>query len=281
MIINCFGARGSIPVSGKQFLEFGGNTTCIEVVSENGDRVIIDGGTGIKTIGEQYLEKKIHNITILFTHYHFDHVMGLPFFKPLFIKNNKIRIIAPGYYTSHPKEIFAKIIEPPAFPITLETINGADIKIEKLEKKEFKIGSLNISSIPLSHPNGGYGYKFTENDKSFVFLTDNELNYMHNNEYSFENYVDFVKNSDLLIHDAEFLPQEYNKVKMWGHSTYDKVVELAVKGKVKQTGLFHHNQSRNDDEVRKLFNLCVESANCHSDFKETFFPVKQDDTYTI
>ena len=110
--------------------------------------------------------------------------------------------------------------------------------------------------IPISHPNTGKGYKFIENGKSFVFITDNELGYIHPGGLPFQSYVDFCSGADLLIHDGEYTAEEYPKLTEWGHSSYTDVLKLAFKAGVKRLGLFHLNQERTDDQVDEIVAHC-------------------------
>jgi len=115
---------------------------------------------------------------------------------------------------------------------------------------------MTIIPIPLSHPNGGSGYKFVEDGKTFVFLTDNELGFVHSGGLEPAAYQEFSAGADLLIHDAEYTPEEYDSQIEWGHSTYDHVLDLAVKANVRRLGLFHLNQDRTDDEMDDIVSIC-------------------------
>jgi hypothetical protein len=115
---------------------------------------------------------------------------------------------------------------------------------------------MNIVPIPISHPNGGSGYKFIEDNKIFVFLTDNELGFVHPGGKTFEDYAEFAKEADLLIHDGEYTPEEYERFMDWGHSVYTDVLALAEKADVKKLGLFHLNQERNDHDMDVIIADC-------------------------
>jgi len=121
---------------------------------------------------------------------------------------------------------------------------------------EFEIGSVKVVPIAISHPNGGSGYKFIEDGKSFVFLTDNELGFIHPGGLAYKDYVKFSLGADLLIHDAEYTPEEYKTFIDWGHSVYTDVLNLAFEAGVKKVGLFHLNQERTDREMDKIVKTC-------------------------
>ncbi len=255
MIIRCWGARGSIPVSGREYLKYGGDTTCIEIETNAGETVIIDAGSGIRRLGNKLIERNCRNINLLFTHSHWDHLLGFPFFKPIYSKGTKMTIYGCRFAQQSIERILSNTMTPPFFPVKLENIR-AELSFRGACTEPFSIHSLSISPIFLSHPNRGIGYKVVEEDKSFVFLTDNELGYQHPGGRLFADYVQFANEADLLIHDAEFTGEEYKKTKTWGHSTYDDALLLAHDANVKQFGLFHHNQERSDQAIDDIVRSC-------------------------
>jgi phosphoribosyl 1,2-cyclic phosphodiesterase len=255
MFIKCWGARGSISVSGPDFVRYGGDTTCIEVRTHSDDVIIIDAGTGIRRLGNQLLKEKNHRYHFLLTHAHWDHLMGLPFFHPLYHGDTELIIHKCPFPDHYVEEMISKVMAPPNFPLRYA---DATARISYLEAcpTDFKIGGLTIAPVPLSHPNGGNGYKLTENGHSFVFLTDNELGFKHMGGLSPAEYGDFCQGVDLLIHDAEYTPEEYPSKIEWGHSSYADALELGCQAGVKQLGLFHHNQERTDNQIDHIVGQC-------------------------
>ena len=132
----------------------------------------------------------------------------------------------------------------------------------------FDIGSVTVAPIALSHPNGGSGYKFIEDGKSFVFLTDNELGYIHPGGLGFNDYLEFAGGADLLMHDAEYTPEEYSSYIEWGHSVYTAALDLAMKGAVAKLGLFHINQERTDEQMDEIVRICRDRINAGGDSLE-------------
>jgi len=151
--------------------------------------------------------------------------------------------------------MFSKVMAPPNFPVRFSDLK-AQIIYEEGGPQEFSIGSVTVVPIQISHPNSGKGYKFIEDGKAFVFLTDNELGFVHPGGLPSTDYHQFCRGADLLIHDAEFTPQEYNLSIEWGHSSYLDVLDLAFQAEVKQLGLFHLNQERTDDDVDEMVQAC-------------------------
>jgi len=269
MIIRCWGSRGSIAVSGKEYLKYGGDTTCIEIRTKDDDIIIIDAGSGIRRLGNELLNQKRHDYSLVFTHAHWDHLLGFPFFKPLYFSKTRITMYGCPFAKKSIKEIVLQPMNPPFFPVNFESIK-ATICADEACTKRFFIKSLEVEPILISHPNQGIGYKFIEDGKSFVFLTDNELSYRHPGGLDYRDYLEFVMGADLLIHDAEYTPEEYRKTKMWGHSTYTDALRLAIEARVKRFGLFHHNQDRSDDAIDALVRECQATVRKHKSPAECF-----------
>jgi len=255
MLIRCWGARGSVPVSGEQYLRYGGDTTCVELRTRDGQTIVIDAGTGIRRLGKRLLSEAASPVHLLFTHAHWDHLLGFPFFKPLYKPSYSMRLYGCPCAQSSVKEFISGTMAPPNFPVPLEDVH-ADVAFETQCDVAFNLGSVVVTPIRISHPNEGLGYKFEEDGRCFVFLTDNELGFRHKGGLATEDYAAFCEGADLLIHDAEFNPQEYQHTRTWGHSTYADVLKLALEAKVKALGLFHHNQDRSDDQIDAIADTC-------------------------
>ena len=267
MIIRCWGARGSIPVSGEEYLHYGGDTTCLEIRSQDDEIIIVDAGSGIRRLGNKLLAENRLHYTMLFTHAHWDHLMGFPFFKPIYMSGTSISLFGCQFAQTSVKQMISRIMNPHHFPVNFE-----DIKVEITYHDScstiFGLNALTVNTIPLSHPNQGVGYKFAENGKNFIFLTDNELGYRHDGGLAYDDYVKFADQADFLMHDAEFLEEDYQKTKTWGHSFYKQALQLAIDAKVKKLGLFHHNQERSDWAIDEIV------LNCQRIIKEQQSPLE-------
>ncbi len=257
MRIKCWGSRGSIPVCGKHYLKYGGSTTCMEIRNDNDELIIVDAGTGIRRLGNILINENRNNFNLLFTHAHVDHLWGLPFFKPLYKKGVYINVYGCPFAQQSTRDILKSSMSPPYFPINFDDIKAEMLYLSSCEEP-FQLESIQIIPIHISHPNRGLGYKFIENGKTFVFLTDNELTYQHPQGLTYDHYLEFVSGVDLLIHDSEFTPGEYKHTKGWGHSVYTDALQLALDGKVKHFGLFHHNQERKDNQLDQMVEHCQE-----------------------
>ncbi|MBF0472347.1 MAG: MBL fold metallo-hydrolase [Nitrospirae bacterium] len=252
MIIRCWGSRGSVPVSGCEYIKYGGDTTCFEIRTEDDQIIIVDAGSGIRRLGNKLLDEGRFEYNLFFTHAHWDHILGFPFFKPIYLPKTRIKIAGCPFSDKFIKKALNSAMFPPYFPIKLDEIR-ANVEYDNGNcKNEFRIGSVKVTMIRLSHPNQGLGYKFTEGDKSFVLLTDNELGFHHKGGRQTLEYQLFTEGADILMHDSEYTEKEYKTTKKWGHSTFNDAVKLALDAGVKTFGLIHHNQERTDDDLDKI-----------------------------
>lgn len=280
MKIKVWGCRGSLPTPGESMLKYGGNTTCLEIRPDCGHILIVDAGSGIRKLGKEILEDtSITDICLLLTHSHWDHLMGFPFFVPAYFSRYNINVCGGTGAQGLVKKYLARQMESPYFPVGFDVLKA---------KFNFQCGNhgltgtcpLGIIPIPLSHPNGAYGFKFVFNGKAFVFLTDNELGMQHEGGLSFDDYVEASKNADLLFHDAQYTHEEYQKTKGWGHSTYEEVIELAIKAKVKKLGFFHHDPDRTDKELDEIMQK-LKAAMKKSKNRLDFFAVREGSEFEI
>lgn len=260
MKVKFYGVRGSLPVSGKEFERYGGNTTCIRVYREKVHRIaIIDAGTGIRNLGKEIINSGISQniINIFFSHFHWDHIQGLPFFAPAYNKDQRIGILAMGRKEkiNNLKEIFSVQMQKEYFPIGLETM-GAQFEFIAYGDKEQLYGAV-VKAAPQHHlfSGGSYGFRVEDEGVKVAFCTDVEhVDGIDNN------IVDLARDADLLVHDGQYTEEEYKKFKGWGHSSYIHAVEVAMKANVKKLVITHHDPDHNDDfldnmeyECQKLF----------------------------
>jgi len=269
MIIRCWGARGSIPVSGAEYLKYGGNTTCIEVRAKDDQVIIIDAGSGIRKLGNKLLDENRYEYSLIFTHAHWDHILGFPFFKPIYTKGTHINMFGCPFAQESVRQMISLTMARPNFPVNFEDVKG-EISYHGACQNSFSIKSLRVTPILLSHPNQGIGYKFVEDDKSFVFLTDNELTFKHAGGLDYQDYLSFSSNADLLMHDVEFTEEEYETTRAWGHSVYNDALKLALEGQAKKFGLFHHNQERTDKALDEMVQNCQQIIKANNASLECF-----------
>jgi phosphoribosyl 1,2-cyclic phosphodiesterase len=271
MKIKIWGCRGSLTTAGRDIVRYGGYTTCVEVRLDDGTLVVIDSGSGIHRLGNALLkEPSVDRMYLLLTHSHWDHLTGFPFFKPAYIDKYRISVRGgPDAKTSLHKYL-AHQMDPPYFPVEFSVLKaGFDFGTEN--GGSLSIGKARIVPIPLSHPNGGYGYSIMEGKKKFVFLTDNELDFSHPGGLREEDYLEAAGAADVLFHDAQYSDEEYaKKTRGWGHSSYTSAAEFAIKAGARKFGTFHHDPDHSDDEIDSSIRLCRSIARKHGSKTDCF-----------
>jgi len=244
--ITFYGVRGSTPAPSKQMIKYGGNTPCLTIRA--GDQLIIcDAGTGIQTLGQQLYKKRSPlKATILLSHVHWDHISGLPFFHPLYQKKNRFQIVGPKLERKEIKSHLLHAIEPPYFPVSLNDVD-ARLTFKSVTDRAFRLGKIFIVPLWVNHPDGALGWRFHfPNKKTLLYVSDNEP--MGDSEL----FYHWMKDADLLIHDAQFTPKEYKKHKGWGHSPYTFPVRLASDAGVKRLILNHFSPTHTDRDLERI-----------------------------
>ncbi len=250
MELKFWGVRGSIPTPAPENLGFGGNTTCLELRLGNGEIVVIDGGTGARKLGLDLLERsggKSLDLDILMTHFHWDHIQGIPFFAPLYSAANRIT-----FRTTKPAEDVQNILEGqmtnPYFPVKFDLLAAKrDFCPMAFAGRELlRGGVLAAHAFPLNHPQGATGFRLESAGAVIVHACDHE----HGDEHLDKVIRGYSEGADVLIYDAQFTPQEYPAKKGWGHSTWLEGVKVARDAGVKQLVLAHHDPSHTDEFMR-------------------------------
>ena len=226
---------------------FGGHTPCVEIETGSEEYLIFDGGSGIRSLGQEIMSKGpgSKTIHIFISHLHYDHIQGIPFFTPAYIPGNKI-IFHGGH--DNLKESLSRHMEAPYFPINIDTM-GAELVYEKHTPGDLvKVADCQISLYQQDHPGLSFGYRVEHGTESVVYSTDGEHRIpAHGKTYP---YIDFIRNADLLIFDAPYtLSQSIGSREDWGHSSNIMGVELAARGNVKKLALFHHDPAATDVQM--------------------------------
>lgn len=262
MEVRFWGVRGSVAVSGAQFAATGGNTTCVEVTSQ-GHRLIFDGGTGLRALGAHLLAEAAGapvQATLLFTHLHWDHIQGVPFFGPAMGPQNALRLLGPRRPTGSLRAALALQMRPPQFPIGLERLAGVR-SIEDFDPGDgtgpgpsFEVGPFRITPLDACHPDGVVVYRVEAEGRAVVFATDTELSATDRGSQA-RALRGLVAGADLWIQDAQYTRAEYAGEgtgmgrRGWGHTPWEDAVALAADAGVARLALFHHDPNRTDEGV--------------------------------
>jgi phosphoribosyl 1,2-cyclic phosphodiesterase len=251
--IKFWGVRGTLPVPGEKALRYGGNTSCVTLNIGKKHFFIFDAGTGIKELSNYIIKKNISHFSakIFITHPHYDHINAFSFFLPLFIAGNEFEIFGASQDAKSIEELISSQIDSVYLPFTIKEFS-AHLNFRNLNEEEFLIEDVTIRTMLLNHPGRCLGYRVEYKNKSFCYITDNEL-YPENdpsyNAFELDRLVQFIKETDVLVIDATYTDEQYAKKKGWGHSSITQVVDVADKAKVKLLCLFHHDPEQSDDDI--------------------------------
>jgi len=254
--IKFYGVRGSISVFGEDFLEFGGNTTCVLLEGPN-RTVILDAGTGIRNLGKEMAGDPHLGIDrdcyLAFSHFHWDHIQGLPFFLPAYDARRKFTISAIGRerYGTNLRSIFEAQMQETYFPVPLDGM-GATFEFLQTPEDQLSVEKAFVRVVRHNHPGGAYSYRFRDTEgKVIVFCTDIE----HGDSID-PKIVELARDADVLIHEGQYTPEELPSHRGWGHSSWAQAVEVAERAKVKRLVVTHHDPDHDDAFLRDIERQC-------------------------
>ncbi|MGH9532023.1 MAG: response regulator [Terriglobales bacterium] len=266
MQVRFWGTRGSIATPGPATLRYGGNTSCVEVLTNAGHRIILDFGTGARPLGLSLMANAPQPVraTILLSHTHWDHIQGFPFFAPLFIPGNQFTVCAPQGVDRSLADVLAGQMEFTYFPVELSQL-PARIQYQDLPEGIHDLDGVRVVAQFLHHPATALGYRIEADGAVVIYLCDHEPfsaaiwpdgvvssrieGLVHEGD---RRHAAFMKHADLLIHDAQYTPEEYPAKKNWGHSTFEYAVELAALADVRRLALTHHDPTHDDQQIAEI-----------------------------
>lgn len=245
LTVRFLGVRGSIATPGADKTA-GGNTACVEVTA--GDtRIILDAGTGLRTLGDERMAKGPRHSTILLSHLHWDHVAGLPFFTPIYVPGHRVEIASgPNGVMPH-DEAIRSLFRAPFFPVDYAQLADQVSTRELRANEKFTIGDITITMAKLNHPDPVYGFRLEHGGHSIVYATDTEHFACVD-----PTLKKLAAGADILIYDSQYTPEEYPSKVGWGHSTWLAGAELARAAGVPQLVLFHHDPNRTDAQLAQI-----------------------------
>jgi phosphoribosyl 1,2-cyclic phosphodiesterase len=285
MKIKFWGVRGSIPTSGPKVAKYGGNTTCIEVRSNSGELIILDGGTGIFPLAQILLASMPITANIFITHTHWDHIQGLPFFTPIFIPGNRVRL----YGALDPvsgrgvEQVIDVQLQYSYFPVREAELRAILEYITLVLNEPVLVGSARVTPVLLNHPVLNLGYRIDCDGTSVFFTGDHEPHYniyepdeegWH--EYQAlideqrETFYEVMRGVDILIADSSYTEEEYPNRKGWGHGTFDSCIRMAKDIGAKKLYCTHHEPTRADEELERVFADCLKRHPCQPGDPEYF-----------
>jgi phosphoribosyl 1,2-cyclic phosphodiesterase len=276
MRVRFWGVRGSLPVPGSKTERFGGNTSCVEVRSGDGTRIVVDAGTGIRRLGKDLMREEFESgrgtAHLLISHTHWDHIQGLPFFSPLYQKGNRLHVYARRRDDLHLRAVFASQTGDPYFPISIDEAK-ADISFRELaDSAAFEIGDVRVSSTRLNHPYVATAYRLSADGASVAYVSDTApfTDILFENQYVArppplsaslpesdraklramrDGVVRLCQGADLVIYDTMFTADDYGRIPHYGHSRPSDALEICREAGARQLALFHHAPERSDAEV--------------------------------
>ena len=249
MLVKFWGARGSIPTPDPECMKYGGDTSCVEVRTSTGKILILDAGTGIRRLGNFLMKNPSGPISadILFTHGHWDHIQGFPFFSPAYIPGNKFTLYGLFKADGRVEEMVRGMMGQLYFPVAVDNL-ASELNFRDILEGSRDMEGLVISTCAVNHPQGAVAYHIEGDGASIVYCPDTE----HTDGELQPKLIEFCQDADYLIHDCHFAPEEYADHKGWGHSTYQHAIGVAKRAGVRKLVMFHHAPEHTDEVMDKL-----------------------------
>jgi phosphoribosyl 1,2-cyclic phosphodiesterase len=249
-----WGCRGSLAAPGPRTLRFGGNTSCTEVTTEAGTRIVLDAGTGIRGLGASFGGDGDEPVHLLLTHLHLDHIEGLGFFAPIWSSGRRIFVWGPPSPLLALRRRVARYFSPPLFPVDLGDI-PSEVVFADAGPEPWTIGDVTVSAHPVQHPGPTVAYRLESGGRALTYLPDHEPALGISLDSVGDAWISGMEAAhaaDVLLHDAQYLDEEYEARIGWGHSSVSQAVHFALRAQVRRLVLVHHDPAREDDALEQL-----------------------------
>jgi phosphoribosyl 1,2-cyclic phosphodiesterase len=251
LTVTFHGVRGSTPCHGSDIVAFGGNTSCVSVEAPDHDPVLLDLGTGLRYFGRSCPTGEPFRGTCLLSHLHWDHIQGLPFFTPLLCEGAEMLVVAPRQLDGDTVAgVFGETFRPPLFPLHLSMLPGT-VSFEEVDDTELAIGEFKVMTRLIPHVGNTCGYRLTFDGISVAYLSDHQMP-ADGSFRATEGAMALCRDADLVIHDAQYTADEFERMRDWGHCTVDYAVWLAAEAGARRLAMFHHDPSHDDHMLEAL-----------------------------
>lgn len=254
MKVTLWGTRGSLATPGPETARYGGNTSCVQVVGEDGTVLVLDAGTGIRRLGAA-LPDNLSRVDIFLTHLHMDHLQGLGFFRPLRTPGLNVHIWGPASVKLSLRARLSRYLSPPLFPVVLRELE-CDLTLHQVPCGEIQIGNFKVDAHLICHPDPTVGYRIQEGSSVLAYMPDHEPAMGVRNFPGQSDWLSgygVAENASLLIHDAQYTDEEYAPRVGWGHSSMKQTVAFARAANVRELVPFHHDPGHSDILLDDLF----------------------------
>ena len=245
MKIRFWGTRGSIPTPGQRTVRYGGNTACVELRDDTDHLLVLDAGTGLRELGLKLNGTSPLTVDLFLSHLHWDHIQGIPFFRPAFDPKSTLRLYGPTQHRPL-RELLGLGMDDPFFPVDLDGL-PVQLEIHEVESGSRRaVGPYTVIAATINHPAPALAYRIEADGKAIVYATDTEDAFTGRTNP----VIELARNADALIHDGQFVDEDFKPG--WGHSTVAKAIDIATEAKAKRLILYHHDPERSDDALDRI-----------------------------
>jgi len=261
MKLSAWGVRGTLPMPEQGYIRFGGNTSCYSLQLSPERHLVFDAGSGIKNCGSALMKagQPRLDVDLLITHPHWDHINAFPFFAPLYVPGNSVRVHGSAQDEIGFEKLIVAQMDGVYFPVTVQEF-GAHVTFHEITEQSIQIEGVQVRSMLLKHPGHCLGYRVDYCDRSFCYITDNEL-YPADSQYAdeefFDNLANFCRGANVLVHDCTYFDHEYRKKMHWGHSSLSEVCRLAHQAEVERLWIHHHDPDQTDNDIEAKLDFCL------------------------